>query len=130
MLYAFLTMPCSTRYKSGTGNDTLLLRLIREIVIVHVLIDSSTHKLAFNIVGLHCHTSILTPACHCREAFCTLFMIVFGTLQLYFPASPIPCTCDGTFHRFKRRWPQSRYTRYFKPEGSVTVRYIFVYCGL
>ena len=45
---------------------------------MHVLIDSSTHYPAFYTVGLHCQTPTLTHACLCREAVCTIFMMVFG----------------------------------------------------
>ena len=33
---------------------------------------------AFQTVGLHCQTPTLTHACLCREAVCTIFMMVFG----------------------------------------------------
>ena len=45
---------------------------------MHFPIDSSTHCLAFTTVGLHCQTPTLTHACLCREAVCTIFMMVFG----------------------------------------------------
>ena len=45
---------------------------------MHFPIDSSTHYPAFKTVGLHCQTPTLTHACLCREAVCTIFMMVFG----------------------------------------------------
>ena len=45
---------------------------------MHVPIDSSTHYPAFQTVGLHCQTPTLTHCVPCREAVCTIFMMVFG----------------------------------------------------
>ena len=45
---------------------------------MHVPIDSSTHYLAFQTVRLHCQNPTLMHACLCREAVCTIFLMVFG----------------------------------------------------
>ena len=45
---------------------------------MHFPIDSSTHYPAFHTVGLHYQTPTLTHCVPCREAVCTIFMMVFG----------------------------------------------------
>ena len=71
--------PCSTRKKSGTGiRYPTLTNDPRRSFKCMSPIDSSTHYPAFYTVGLHCQTSTLTHACLCREAVCTIFMMVFG----------------------------------------------------
>ena len=49
---------------------------------MHVPIDSSTHYSAFQTVGLHCQTPTLAHCVPCREAVCTIFMMVFGMSRL------------------------------------------------
>ena len=45
---------------------------------MHAHIDSSTHYPAFKTIGLHSLTPTLTHCVPCREAVCTIFMMVFG----------------------------------------------------
>ena len=57
--------------------NTILLRMIPGDLLSACPIDSSTHYPAFKRVGLHFKISTLTSACLCREAVCTICMLVY-----------------------------------------------------
>ena len=74
--------PCSTREKSRTRIQypTLVIDPRRSFKCMSP-INSSTHYPVFKTVRLHCQTPTRTHCVPCREAVCTIFMMVFGMTQ-------------------------------------------------
>ena len=70
----------------GLGYDTLILRLIPGD-----LLSAYPHRQFHTLVGLHYQTPSLMHCVPCREAVCTLFMMVFGMTPARTRTHNLPC---------------------------------------